>query len=248
MIAKYMADLSNVAGDAKLFYLDEPLDGAGYVAVAVINWPRWRLVETQVFPATEHGAIVADANNTLGLVIKIPPVNGVAPDHDAALASLGYAADYTPWPVPEPTFKAIVAVTAFTVADPQGNVLTVVAAERVALPIPVAQNLIAQGVAVDDTVADFQGDAVARHGLLFGGGQRCRQGRRLVEQPELHGGVPGRLARRAVVGLALEDLQLLAKDCRPVAVVRCAGSGGRDRGGEQQEGWQEAQGRHRAGL
>ena len=152
LIAKYMRDLSNVAGDAKLFHLDEPLDTAEYVAVSVINAPRWNQVVTHVIPSFESGASWSGPDGSLSMFIEIPPVDGVPLSHEAALASLGYEADWTPWPEPEPTFKTIRAVQDFSVADPQGNVLTVTKDQVVALPIPVADGLIGEALAVPEPV------------------------------------------------------------------------------------------------
>lgn len=161
MIAKYMKDLSNVAGDAKLYALDEPLDGADYLAVAVINdqFARWRQVITQILPSFESGASWRGLDGSLSMVIEMQPheTPAVPPatrptltpvSHDEALLSLGYTADYTPWPEPEPTFKMIRALQALALTDPAGNVLNLAEGDEVELPIPVADNLIGQGVVV----------------------------------------------------------------------------------------------------
>jgi hypothetical protein len=143
-----MDDLPGVNGDARLYSLDEPFEGVSYLAVAVVNWPRWHLVETQIFPATERGNVIGGPDNTLSIVLKVPPVDGVPLDHDASLATIGYTTDYTPWPPPEPTYKMIRALQALVLTDPGGNVLNLAEGEEIELPIPVADNLIAQGVVV----------------------------------------------------------------------------------------------------
>ena len=160
MIAKYMADLSNVAGDARLYSLDEPMGEFDYIAVTVINDQfSWRHVVTQILPSHKSGATIGGLDGSISIFIEMPPHEGppTPPDtrptltpvsHDEALLSLGYTADYTPWPEPEPTFKMIRALQVLALTDPAGNVLNLAEGEEIELPIPVADNLIAQGVVV----------------------------------------------------------------------------------------------------
>jgi len=161
VIAKYMVDLSNVAGDARLYSLDEPMGGFDYIAVTVINdqFSSWHHVVTQILPSLQSGASIGGLDGSLSMVIEMPPheTPPVPPakkptlipvTHDEALASLGYEADYTPWPEPEPTYKMIRALQVLALTDPMGNVLNLADGDEVMLPIPVADNLIAQGVVV----------------------------------------------------------------------------------------------------
>ena len=147
MIARYKKDLANVVGDARLYALDSPFMGADHIAVSVINQPRWNQVVTQVLPSTEEGASWRGLDGSLSMVLDIPPGDGGPLSHDAALASLGYEADYTPWPEPEPTFKMIRALRVLSLTDPAGNILDLAEGQEIGLPIPVADNLIAQGAA-----------------------------------------------------------------------------------------------------
>ncbi len=85
----------------------------------------------------------------------------------------------------------------------------------------------AQGVAIDDAIADVEGDAVALHGALIGGGKRRGERGGLFEETEAHGCNPGSFARFRVRRLLLEDGELAAQFRCPVfaadRVGRCRG-------------------------
>ena len=86
----------------------------------------------------------------------------------------------------------------------------------------------AQGVAIDDAVADVEGDAVTIHRASLVGGEWRFQGGGLREETEAHGGHPGGLARLGILRLALEDGELAAQLRCPVLA---ADGRGRCRGG-----------------
>lgn len=74
--------LNGFRGDARVYHLSEPLDGAEYVVVSAVVVP-YSGPETYIFPADENGEIVdygeLDGSYRGGL------------DHELALAQAGYA-------------------------------------------------------------------------------------------------------------------------------------------------------------
>ena len=103
----------------------------------------------------------------------------------------------------------------------------------------------AQGVGVDDAVANFLGDQVTFHGSLFGLIERRGKGGSLGEQAEAHGCAPGCMAGPGIARLALEDLPLLPEHGGPVALCLGIGRHGMAlQAGGEQERREQAAGNH----